>query len=188
MSALCHALHHLVDQLKIHTFPFYPELFPKNGVYVLLEKGEKAHGVNRIVRIGTHTGKDQLRSRLSRHFVSENKDRSIFRKNIGRALLNQNADSFLRDWNLDLTTAAARRMHGAHIDSKKQQTVEQQVTAYMRSNFRFVFSESMTRTSACVGNPGSSLLLRVARNANPHHNGSVSFLPSRRSSKADCGR
>jgi hypothetical protein len=138
MSALCHALHHLVDQLKIHTFPFDPELFPKNGVYVLLEKGEKAHGVNRIVRIGTHTGKDQLRSRLSQHFVSENKDRSIFRKNIGRALLNQNADSFLRDWNLDLTTAAARRMHGAHIDSKKQQTVEQQVTAYMRSNFRFV--------------------------------------------------
>ena len=32
------------------------------------------------------------------------KDRSIFRKNIGRAILNKNNDSFLEIWNLDFTT------------------------------------------------------------------------------------
>jgi len=31
--------------------------------------------------------------------VNENKDRSIFRKNIGRALLNKDNDPFIEQWN-----------------------------------------------------------------------------------------
>jgi hypothetical protein len=36
---------------------------------------------------------------LKEHFVNENKDRSIFRKNIGRALLNKDNDYFIEQWN-----------------------------------------------------------------------------------------
>ena len=65
----------------------------KNGVYILFEKNESGHNGDRIVRIGSHTGNDNLVKRLEEHFLKENKDRSIFRKNIGRALLNKNSDS-----------------------------------------------------------------------------------------------
>jgi len=109
-----------------------------NGIYILFEDGEIAHGTNRIVRIGTHTGKDQLRSRLKQHFILENKDRSIFRKNIGRALLNKEKDPFLEKWELDLTTRAAKDNFRFQIDQEKQKQVERQVSDYIQSHFWFV--------------------------------------------------
>jgi len=57
-----------------------------------------AHSTDRIVRIGTHTGNNKLWFRLKEHLI-ENKDRSIFRKNIGRALLNKDNDCFIEHWN-----------------------------------------------------------------------------------------
>ena len=133
----CSALHEWVHTLPGYRFPFDDANIPENGIYFLFEKGEQAHGGNRIVRIGTHTGEGQLRSRLTQHFLVANKDRSIFRKNIGRALLTRDSDPFLTDWELDLTTRAARELHGARIDVAKQQEVEQRVTEYMRDSFSF---------------------------------------------------
>jgi hypothetical protein len=138
MSQLCHNLHHLFDKLPLFGFPFDTKMIPNNGIYVLFENGEYAHGANRIVRIGTHTGDNQLRSRLQQHFVHENKDRSIFRKNIGRALLNRMKDPYLTIWELDLTTSEAKKKYSALVDVEKQRQVEQQVTTYMQSNFHFV--------------------------------------------------
>jgi len=89
MSYECSSVHKLTNELEKHSFPFDESTIPMNGVYVLFQKGEKGHQLDRIVRIGTHTGDNQLRSRLKQHFLFKNKDRSIFRKNIGRALLNQ---------------------------------------------------------------------------------------------------
>lgn len=137
-DALCESLHELLRTQRHFGFPFDAGAIPKNGIYVLFESGEEAHGGERIVRIGTHTGQNQLRSRLKQHFVQENKDRSIFRKNIGRALLGRNGDSFLADWNLDLTTSAAKELHRGRIDLAWQQEIERQVTEYMQSRFRFV--------------------------------------------------
>lgn len=137
MSHVCASLHRWVNELPTHSFPFEPKTIVRNGLYVLFEEGELAHGTRRIVRIGTHTGSNQLGSRLLQHFVMEKKDRSIFRKNIGRALLNRAGDPFLADWNLDLTTRAARDLHGARIDAVRQQQIEAEVSAYMRRQFRF---------------------------------------------------
>jgi hypothetical protein len=137
MSTLCRALHQLVGCLPVFSIPFVPAHIPKNGIYFLFEDGEKTYDADRIVRVGTHTGTNQLRSRLAQHFVNENKDRSIFRKNIGRALLARANDPFLSEWNLDLTPAAARRLHGSRVDFTKQTSIESAVTAYMRSHFRF---------------------------------------------------
>ena len=75
----CDKIHRWANTLKVFKFPFDETRIPLNGLYILFEKGERAHGVNRIVRVGTHTGQNQLRSRLRQHFLTENKDRSIFR-------------------------------------------------------------------------------------------------------------
>ncbi len=112
-----------------------------HGIYVLFEDGELAHGVARIVRIGTHTGDNQLPSRIAEHFVKENKDRSIFRKNIGRALLNKDGDPFLDQWEIDLTTREARTMHGQHIDKDKLRQTEKRVSDYMQHKIRFLCFE-----------------------------------------------
>jgi len=111
---------------------------PKNGLYVLFENGEYGHGTNRIVRIGTHTGNNQLPSRLQQHFMRENKDRSIFRKNIGRALLNKAKDPYLAIWELDLTTREAKKKYSNLIDPVKQKQIEQQVTSIIQGNFQFI--------------------------------------------------
>jgi hypothetical protein len=110
---------------------------PKNGIYILFEAGETAHGGDRIVRVGTHTGQYQLRSRLRQHFVVPNKDRSIFRKNIGRALLNMDQDPFAVQWELDLTSSKAKASHGTQIDLDRQQRVEERVSGYIQSMFSF---------------------------------------------------
>jgi hypothetical protein len=70
--------------------------------------------------------------------MRENKDRSIFRKNIGRALLNRANDPYLAKWELDLTTREAKKKNLSEIDPEKQKLVEQQVTSYMQSHFHFV--------------------------------------------------
>ena len=141
MSEVCAALHHLFNELERFTFPFEVSKMPRNGIYILFEAGEQAHDVKRVVRVGTHTGDNQLRSRLQQHFIKENKDRSIFRKNIGRAILNRAGDPFLEQWNWDLTTRKAKDTYSHLVDRRKQEEVEKQVTAYIQEHFSFVVFE-----------------------------------------------
>lgn len=138
MSEICLALHHLFNKAERFRFPFEVSKIPLNSIYVLFEAGERAHSTDRIVRVGTHTGANQLGSRLQQHFTKENKDRSIFRKNIGRALLNRAEDPFLEQWNWDLTTRKAKETYGHLVDLSKQKKVERQVTGYIQSHFSFV--------------------------------------------------
>lgn len=135
--SVCEALHAWANSLPAFRFPFDVSRIPLNGIYVLFEQGEIAHGTNRIVRVGTHTGSNQLPSRLRQHFIIENKDRSIFRKNIGRALLNCDRDPFLPLWELDRTSRIMRDQHGGiHLD--RQCAIERAVSDYMRHHFSFV--------------------------------------------------
>ena len=142
MSQECDTIHGWFDKMKPFHFPFDENEIPLNGIYILFEKGETAHGVNRIVRVGTHNGDDKLRSRLRQHFIKENKDRSIFRKNIGRALLNKENDPFLREWELDLTAKESKESNKDKIDLEKQEETEKRVTKYIQDNFSFVVFET----------------------------------------------
>jgi hypothetical protein len=134
----CKEVHILFNNLKRFKFPFDNENIPKNGIYILFENNESGHGTNRIVRIGTHTGDNQLFSRLNQHFLNENKDRSIFRKNIGRAILNKRKDPFLKEWELDLTTKEAKDNLLNSIDLEKQKQIEKEVTKHIQDNFSFI--------------------------------------------------
>jgi hypothetical protein len=138
MSSICSALHKLLNGIERFKFPFDSNRIPQNGIYVLFELGEKAHNLDKIVRVGTHTGNNQLPSRLKQHFINENKDRSVFRKNIGRALLAKSRDPFLKQWNIDLTTRKAKEKYGKQIDFNKQREIERQVTEYIQDRFSFI--------------------------------------------------
>ena len=101
-------LHVLFNNLERFHYPFENRLnlIPENGVYVKFEKGERHNGFDRIVRVGTDTGEGNLKKRLIEHFVNENKNRSIFRKNIGRALLNKENNTYLKFWELKVVSKA----------------------------------------------------------------------------------
>ena len=141
MSTFCERVHLIFNQRERFSFPFDEQKIPRDGLYIVFEEGETAHGTDRIVRIGTHTGKCQLRSRLKQHFIQENKDRSIFRKNIGRALLQGDGDSFLEHWNLDLTTREAKKDCASTIDWDKQNATEKRVSQYIRDHCTFAVIE-----------------------------------------------
>lgn len=143
MSKQCEELHKIFNSMKKHSFPFAEKEIPLNGIYILFEKGEKAHGFDRIVRVGTHTGQNNLKKRLKEHFLNENKDRSIFRKNIGRCLLKD--DPFLEKWELTPLIKQVREAH-PEIDFRKQREVERQVTRYIQENFSFVVFEIKDKT------------------------------------------
>ncbi|MDR0811637.1 MAG: hypothetical protein LBN23_05135 [Paludibacter sp.] len=123
---------------KKFSFPFDDKDIPiNNGIYILYQKGELWHNGDRIVRIGTDTGENQLRSRMEQHFIKQNKNRSIFRKNIGRALLNKENNPYLEIWNLDTTSKADKEKNGSKIDKTLEQSVENKISKYLQENFYF---------------------------------------------------
>src|SRR5437870_8533078 len=98
---LCEQIHSLLERLALYRYPVKWSSLPSNGIYFFYEEGEHwGHGRQRprIVRVGTHR-EGNLVSRMRSHYIDESriavmalersapKDRSIFRKNIGRALL-----------------------------------------------------------------------------------------------------
>jgi hypothetical protein len=151
MSELCQWTHEQLDQLPIVEFPFGLDDLPKNGIYFFYEGGETwGHGGDkpRIVRIGTHR-EGNFRSRISEHFLLNNHamqfdqnqspphDRSIFRKNIGRALLVRDGDDYLQVWNRSFTTTAARLAFGHLRHIEKEKRLETEVTRILRETFSF---------------------------------------------------
>ncbi len=138
MRQVCEQLHRLFNSLPRQRFRFDTHQIPDNGIYILFEDGESAHGADRIVRVGTHTGANQLPSRLKQHFVQENKDRSIFRKNIGRALLEKANDPFGEQWEWDLTSREARERFGPVLDTNRKRSVERAVSEHIQRHFSFV--------------------------------------------------
>ena len=141
MSDICKQLHEILNTGKRFEFGIDYQSVPKNGIYVMFEKGEKAHGVDRVVRIGTHTGDGQLPSRIFQHFELENKNRSIFRKNIGRCILNQAHHPYLSIWELDTTSQKNKNAYAHLIDKQFERSIEKEISAYIQQNFSFVILE-----------------------------------------------
>lgn len=134
---MCDSLHEIFNALPRYTWESISDIPFNSGVYIVFEKGEKYESADRIVRVGTHVGDGRLKKRLTSHFVKENKDRSIFRKNVGKAMLNKDGDPYLKNWSLN----SAKKENAACIGQNKQAEIEKRVSEYMRSAFSFaVFS------------------------------------------------
>ena len=93
----CEWLHKTLASLPLVRYPFTLNKLPLNGIYCFYEDGELNAHNNKpgIVRVGTHKN-NNFRSRINDHYLLDGmsfdnnspapKDRSIFRKNIGRAI------------------------------------------------------------------------------------------------------
>ncbi len=148
LASRCAMLHALVRALPRHRFPVSDDGIPANGVYFIFETGEAGHDSDRIVRIGSHTGIGNLGARLREH-VTLNKNRSIFRKHIGRALLNQARDPYLRVWNLDSTSRKDKDKNSSQIDVPKQEEVEAAVLSVITGTFTVVVLGATDHIRAC---------------------------------------
>jgi hypothetical protein len=102
--------------------------------------------------VGTHR-EGNFRSRIADHYVLDErkmgfnryqaapKDRSIFRKNLGRALLHRDRDPYEELWDVDFTSRASREARGSRRDVDKEKQVEAQVTRILRERFAFRWIE-----------------------------------------------
>ena len=150
----CEWLHNLLEDLPLLRYPFDIEKLPDNGVYFFYEKGE-LHGHNskdkpRIVRVGTHR-EGNFKSRMKDHFIfndskmnfnqnqSPPHDRSIFRTNLGRAILNKSNSKYLKIWNTDFTTKKNREELSHLRNIKFEKEIETKVTKLLHENFSFKF-------------------------------------------------
>lgn len=131
---LCKAVHEFFNQMPRMNYKTISDISFANGIYIMFEKGQKYGELDRIVRIGTHTSDDRLKNRLRDHFISKNKDGSIFRKNIGKAILNKNYDTYLYIWSLD----TSNRNNKDKIDEEKEAQIEDSVSNYLQNNITFV--------------------------------------------------
>ena len=145
MTSLACELHCLLNKKERFTFPFDKFKLPKNGIYIIFEKGESFGKMDRIVRIGTHTGENQLRSRLMQHFVKENKNRSIFRKNIGRAFLHKEQHPYAEKWEYDTTSREGKEKYSKLLDIDFEKALEKRISDYIHQNLSFVVFEVKTK-------------------------------------------
>lgn len=177
-SNSCEWLHGELRQLPIVRFPFELGDLPENGVYFFYEEGETwGHGGNeaRITRIGT-SREGNFRSRIAEHYLlDESKmnfdinrpaphERSIFRKNIGRALLNRQKDDYIKVWELDFTTREKSEAFRHLRDVQKERALESNITQLLRSSFsfRYIILDSQEKRMG-TGGIESSLIGTVAR-------------------------
>jgi len=172
VTNLCRWIHEQLERLPLFKYPFNLEDLPKCGIYFFYEEGEIwGHGGDkpRIVRIGTHRG-NNFRNRLKEHYLlndqwmnfdikkSRPHDRSIFRKNIGRALLNKWGDSYIKIWNIDFIPKANREKYKNSRDISKEKKIEEEVTKVIRElfSFRFIIVEDQFKR---IGSKGLECVL-----------------------------
>lgn len=178
MSGLCKWLHEQLEQLPFVTFPFDPKKLPENGIYFFYEQSELwGHGgpKPRIVRIGTHRD-GNFRTRIAEHFLLDDRkmifdrdhsvphDRSIFRKNIGRALLARENDDYLKLWEVDFMKRESRLRFASVRDLDKERRIETEITRILREefSFRYIPVECQERRMG-AGGLEKSLIGTVAR-------------------------
>ena len=147
MESLAVRLHQLFNQQKRISFPFQEKKdeIPSNGIYIIFEKGETFHNMDRIIRVGTHTGDNQLFSRLNQHFLKENKNRSIFRKNIGRSLLHKENNPYSKEWEYDTTSREGKEKYAKLLNLEFEKKLENQISTYIHENLSFVVFEVKTK-------------------------------------------
>jgi hypothetical protein len=102
MSQKCEKLHEILKEGKKFYARSLDDANVKNelnhsGLYIFYEEGETGHGGDRIVRVGRAIKTDTIYKRNKQHFFGT-KRRSIFRKQIGRAILCNDSER-LDNWN-----------------------------------------------------------------------------------------
>jgi hypothetical protein len=126
-------LHRLFERLPRYEWRDIDAIPFEDGIIIVYERSETYRGYARVVCVGTHAAPGRLKQRLMDHFERENRNASVLRRNIGKALLNRAKDPYLDIWSLDTF-----RVHNKdREDPRTAARVEMDVTAYMRVNLSF---------------------------------------------------
>ena len=132
-------LHQLFNERPRHSFPPSAKAhLPRSGIFVFFEKGEQYGPYDRVVYVGSHKASDNLQSRLEQHFTQD-KNRSILRKHLGRALLREDDPDhgYLALWDLDVTSRVYKEKNSPLITPEFEEALERRISAYMCDNFSF---------------------------------------------------
>lgn len=133
--------------------------------------------------IGAHTGVRQPESRLGQHSCLQNKDRSIFRKNIGHRYLHRAQYPYLGTWDMDKT--ARKILLGRAVCPQKEQGLEKEIGRYLQNHisfalFRIAEKEERLRLE--------SRIISTVRHAAPWATGWAPTAPRRKPAAAAFGR
>jgi len=134
MKDICEEVHRLLEALP--TYTSYSAVPFDNGLYFLYQTGEASEHapLGRVVRVGNHPRSDNGLARRLRQHYSGQKNGSVFRKLLGGALIRS------RDPNNACLAPAPGKGHWEKQHAKvcsRCASVEQEVSALLRSNFRF---------------------------------------------------
>jgi len=176
-NSMCVRLHKLFNGMTRYIGNTICDIGFDNGIYILFEVGETYKGMDRIVRVGTHKSDGRLHRRLKDHFLRENKDGSIFRKNIGKAILNKNNSPYLDVWNVNTSKPENIANLGSRYNPAFQKKVEESVTKYMRENFSFVCFPVETETERLRLEEGIIATLNIAGDFKPSTDWRGRFSP-----------
>lgn len=136
----CYDIHKFFNSLKRYNYNTIDEIPFENGIYIFFENGEIYKDLDRIVRVGTHRSNNRLKNRLRDHY-KPNKDGSIFRKNIGRAILNYKHDSYSKVWEINYSNENNKEKYLDIRDLKKEEQIENRITSYLKNKFSFTCIE-----------------------------------------------
>ncbi|WAA08973.1 DUF6884 domain-containing protein [Fervidibacillus albus] len=131
-------LHMIFNEIPRLDWTMIKQIPYQNGIYIMFEKGEDFHGMDRIVRIGTHRGPNRLLKRLRNHFVRERSRGSIFRKNIGRVFLEIDSKRSLQEQEKDSQKSASESKYANFTREKFTTELEAKISRYLRNNITFV--------------------------------------------------
>ena len=134
-------IHQIVNEMPRFTWDEIDNLAFTNGIYIIFEKGESYYDLDRIVRVGTHKADGRLKARLKDHYLRKNKDGSIFRKNIGLALLNKDQDPYLRIWKLNTSKPKIKKEYKEELNLEYKKKIEERVSNYLREKTSFTCFE-----------------------------------------------
>ncbi len=134
-------IHDTVQRMPRYSWKNIDDIEFENGIYLIFETGETNKGTDRIVRVGTHRADNRLKRRLRDHYLVKNKDGSIFRKNIGLAMLNKNQDEFLDVWRLNTSNPEIKKENIDRLNPAYKEEIEERVSDYLKNNTEFVCIE-----------------------------------------------
>lgn len=163
----CYELHRLFNNLPRLRIADIKEIPFDNGIYIVFENGEYYQEMDRIVRVGTHRADKRLKKRLRDHLARKNKDGSIFRKNIGKAILAKQNDPYLDIWATNTSNRSETiKKLGDKFDIQRQKEIEDQVTKYMLDNLSFICFEVKTEEERLRLEEGLIATLNCCKNFN----------------------
>lgn len=138
-------LHLLFNDLKKFSYPYNETRISKNGIYILFESGEYFKGLNRVVRIGSHTGNNRLLSRINEHYIKNDHRDSIFRKHLGRCFLTIDKNpEYIENWDLKIKKKVDKEKNYSRINWDVENEYEQIITKYIRNSFSFLVIPNLT--------------------------------------------